>query len=85
MPKPLAVPRETCTQSQTPDEQHSECIFNALRATGLPPLRNVQVIVHEGYVVLKGRVRTYYMKQMAQCAAMSVRGVGELRNEFEVV
>jgi osmotically-inducible protein OsmY len=61
-----------------------ERVERAIHATGLPPLRAVEVCVGGQQVVLKGHVPSYYMKQLAQAAAMDVAGVRELRNELQV-
>jgi osmotically-inducible protein OsmY len=63
----------------------AERIERALRANGYPALRTIEVSVEGGRVVLKGRVPSYYMKQMAQSATLSIAGVKELCNEVEVV
>jgi osmotically-inducible protein OsmY len=60
-------------------------VERALRATGYPPLRAVNVSACGRLVILQGRVPSYYLKQLAQAAAMDVAGAGELRNELEVV
>ncbi len=39
---------------------------------------------HQGRVTLRGVVRTYYQKQMAQEALRYVDGVDEIANELEV-
>jgi hypothetical protein len=60
-------------------------IAQALLATGYPGLCGVKVAVNGLVVILRGRVASYYMKQMAQVAALPlVRGL-EFRNELEVV
>lgn len=56
----------------------------ALRSTGYSNLRTVEVDVRERLVVLSGHVPTYYLKQVAQTAALAVRGMRELRNNVEV-
>jgi osmotically-inducible protein OsmY len=63
----------------------AERVERALRATGYPPLRVVEVSVSGPLTILQGRVPSYYMKQLAQAAAMGVPGVRELRNELCVV
>jgi osmotically-inducible protein OsmY len=63
----------------------AERVERALRATGYPPLRVVEVSVCGQLVVLRGRVPNYYMKQVAQAVATDVAGVRELRNDVEVV
>ena len=48
-------------------------------------LRHVKVIESAaGYVILKGRVPSYYLKQVVQETVMAF-GVDELRNDIEVV
>lgn len=69
---------------QQTDEQLSRGVTEALRASGNLPLREISVIAHEGHVILNGWVPTYYQKQLAQCAAMSVDGVESIKNKVEV-
>jgi osmotically-inducible protein OsmY len=47
-------------------------------------LRNIRVAAQFGQVVLEGEVPTYYAKQVAQHAAMSVAGVARVYNELVV-
>ncbi len=63
----------------------AERIERALRATGYSPLRAVAVAVCGRLVILRGRVPSYYLKQLAQAAAMEVAGVGEVRNDVQVI
>jgi osmotically-inducible protein OsmY len=62
-----------------------ERVERALRATGYSPLRAVEVSVRGQLVILRGRVPSYYMKQLAQAVAMGVAGTRELRNDVDVV
>jgi hypothetical protein len=57
----------------------------AIRATGLPALRNIQIEIDRGTVVLWGRVPTYHQKQLAQAVAQKVEGVRGVANGIEVV
>jgi osmotically-inducible protein OsmY len=63
----------------------AERVERALRATGHPCLRAIEVTVCGRLVVLRGRVPSYYVKQLAQAAALTVDGAPELRNDIEVV
>ena len=63
----------------------SERVERALRANGYPALRTIEVSVEDGRVVLKGRVPSYYMKQMAQAVTLAAAGMQELCNEVEVI
>lgn len=79
------------TRTATPpkvESKDTELVRNveqALAASGYMQLRAVEVKVHEGLVTLKGRVPTYYLKQMAQSVAMQHEGVEMLQNNIEVV
>ncbi len=46
--------------------------------------RNLSVESSEGRVTLRGVVRTYYHKQMAQEALRGVDGVDQIENQLEV-
>jgi osmotically-inducible protein OsmY len=70
------VPREDC------DLQNR--VIRALRATGYPALRDIDVTVSESTVLLAGRTPTYYLKQTAQSAAMAVAGQHVVSNEILV-
>ena len=48
-------------------------------------IRDLQVILGEGGLVLRGFTRTYYMKQQAQHAVKNLSDLPILANEIEVV
>lgn len=56
-----------------------------LRARGDGRLRAVRVHTLNGQVFLAGEVPTYYAKQLAQHAALSVPGVLRVHNELVVL
>jgi osmotically-inducible protein OsmY len=60
-------------------------ITQILRATGYVPLRHLDVVAADGFVILKGRVPSYYLKQLAQTAVLELPGVDEVRNELDVI
>lgn len=60
-------------------------VARALRATGRPALRALDIEVSAGIVILWGRVPSYHQKQLAQEAARSVAGVSGIANGLEVV
>jgi osmotically-inducible protein OsmY len=62
----------------------AERVERALCATGYGPLREVEVTVHARLVILGGRVPSYYLKQVAQAAALTVPGARHLRNDLDV-
>ncbi len=72
------------TDSQVTDEQLCDSIVRALRASGYLPCRAVAVSVRDGHASIRGRVPTYYLKQVAQNAAMSVDAVKSIENDLVV-
>lgn len=60
-------------------------VERALHATGYMPLRNIEVAVCARVVNLAGRVASYYLKQVAQTAALGVPGIHRLQNDLQVV
>jgi osmotically-inducible protein OsmY len=66
------------------DEELRVQIERALAATGYPQLRKIGVDVRDCKVALNGFVPTYYLKQVAQCAALSVRDGCVSANDIEV-
>ncbi|MGE5195686.1 MAG: BON domain-containing protein [Deltaproteobacteria bacterium] len=74
------------TKSAHPADVHlTKNVDRALRATGYLALRDLQVVVSEGFVILRGKVPSYHLKQVAQATALGVPGVLEVENELEVV
>ncbi len=55
-----------------------------LRASLYAELRKVRCDFHEGVLTLRGRVPSFYTKQLAQTLAARVPGVEEVVNRIEV-
>jgi osmotically-inducible protein OsmY len=66
------------------DEALVGWIHRAILGTGRGSLQRVIVRANAGHVVMCGRVPTYYFKQLAQQAAMSVPGVERIDNQLVV-
>jgi osmotically-inducible protein OsmY len=66
------------------DHGLAERVGRVLNATGYSPLRAIEVSIHSQLVILRGRVPSYYMKQLAQAAVLDVPGVRALRNDVQV-
>ncbi len=62
----------------------AENVARALAASGLFRVNRIEVSALEGAVKLRGRVASYYHKQVAQVTALSVIGPRQLVNEIEV-
>ena len=68
-----------------PDEELSRVVNLALWNTGYPALRNVEIEISLGAVILWGRVPSYFQKQLAQSVIQHVEGVRGVANGLEVV
>lgn len=67
---------------------HCKLLLNvarALRTTGYPALRSLDIEICGGVVILWGRVPSYYQKQLAQETVQRVEGVEGIANGIEVV
>jgi len=56
-----------------------------LRTSPYRPIHRVACAYQDGLLVLRGRLRTYFHKQLAQEAVARVDGVRQVVNEIEVV
>ncbi|HLA86248.1 MAG TPA: BON domain-containing protein [Thermoguttaceae bacterium] len=59
-------------------------VFSALEGNVHLRGRQFSLEAEQGRVTLRGTVRSYYQKQMAQEAVRYVDGVSEISNELEV-
>ena len=59
-------------------------VFTALKRNPHIPHRTLRFETAQGRIVLKGVVRSFFQKQMAQEALRRVDGVEEIFNELEV-
>jgi osmotically-inducible protein OsmY len=72
--------------TQSREDLHlAERVGHALHATGYGALRGITVNVQARIVLLRGRVPSYYLKQIAQTIALAVPGIHRIRNDLEVV
>jgi osmotically-inducible protein OsmY len=66
------------------DMQLLNLVDGALRRAGCHALRSVQIYICESRVTLRGRVRSYYQKQLAQHVTLSIPGVWSVDNQLTV-
>lgn len=66
------------------DSQLAERVDTVLRSNPHIPHRTLRFEANEGQVVLRGVVRSYYQKLMAQEALLGVEGVETVENQLEV-
>lgn len=55
-----------------------------LRKSGYHELHLISCEFHEGVLTLRGRVSTFYLKQVAQTLIRALDGVGQVNNRLEV-
>lgn len=58
---------------------------NCLRASTYWAIRHLACEHHEGMLVIRGQVSSYYQKQLAQELVRGLRGVEVIRNAVDVV
>jgi BON domain len=83
---PAAVAnRSTSLSPPTPKMELGERVEQDLREGPYSALRGVHCEFHEGIAILRGRLPTYYLKQVAQTLAAQSAGVRAIVNRIEVV
>ena len=70
---------------QPPSLGVGQAALDRLRQSPHVALRAVSCQFEEGVLVLRGRVRSFYDKQLAQETIARVEGVARVVNEIEVV
>lgn len=64
--------------------QLEDRVLSAIERNPHVPGRNLRFETESGRVTLRGVVRSYFQKQMAQEALRGVDGIAEIHNELEV-
>ena len=70
--------------SATETSPHVGAVRDRFERSPYLPLRKIRCYLHEGVLLLRGRVPTYYLKQLAQTIGNSLHGVRQVVNELEV-
>lgn len=71
--------------TQFVDFELAEKVESAVRKKLTSGASHLSVEPSEEGVVLRGYVRTYYQKQLAQSEALHMAGLGHVRDELEVI
>ena len=79
-PQDVAFPADT----ERPEPSVADRVEQALQTACYRQLHVIAVSVRGRAVVLRGQVRSFHMKQMAQVIALEVTGLGLLSNELTV-
>jgi osmotically-inducible protein OsmY len=64
------------------DRHIRQSVDAAIRKSGYPYWNEISISAIRGRVVLRGKVPSYYAKQLAQTAAMSCEGVSSIQNDL---
>lgn len=67
------------------DLRMADAVECALQASAYRPLRALHATASGGTVVIRGKVPSFYLKQVAQAVAMAVASDRPVRNDLEVV
>jgi hypothetical protein len=70
-----------CSEKEVMENRASSRLQRSL----YPEVRRVACEFHEGMLNLRGRVSSFYLKQVAQTAVLEMDGVDEINNLLEVV
>ena len=81
---PRVLGRPIMTDERDAEQRVLMEITEALERTKYQPLRRVDASYDAGTVTLLGIVPTYFLKQVAQVAAMSVSGVRRIDDQLRV-
>jgi hypothetical protein len=63
----------------------AEVARSCLQTTPYPDVKSLQCEYHQGVLVLRGHVSTYYHKQLAQEAVRDIQGIESIVNVVKVV
>lgn len=66
------------------DSQLADRVHSVLERNPHVPFRNLRFEASQGLVTLRGVVRTYYQKQMAQEVLRGLEGIDRIENQLEV-
>lgn len=72
------------SEEKTAREPLSRRVERRLEESGYPELRNLNVSQGPHRILLEGKVRTYFLKQVAQTLVLSLPGVDAVENQIEV-
>lgn len=76
---------ETAIETTSPDAQLRETILGKLAQRGIRPSRDFQLEVQDGAVFFRGRVQSFYQRQLIVHSVRHVEGVGAVHQAIEVV
>lgn len=78
------VPEEGERKSSTRKPSVLAAATSRLRKSNYHELHLISCVFHEGVLTLRGRVSTFYLKQIAQTLIASLEGVERVNNRLEV-
>ena len=78
------VPHLPEQPAKSDDGALADSVRMSLRSTGYQQLLRIDVAVKDGHVKLSGRLGRYYLRQIAQQAAMTTDGVATIESQIEI-
>jgi osmotically-inducible protein OsmY len=76
---------ERVTEPLNPQAATADVAERRLRSHPYLALKNISCYLFDGVLVLRGCLPTYYLKQLAQAAVASLKGVQRIDNQIQVV
>ena len=73
------------TESTDVDQEVCRRIQRSLQAVGYQSLSSIQISAVDGHIRFHGRVRSYYLKQVAQQSVIGMEGVKSIDNDLIVL
>lgn len=81
----IALPRRAVFPARREKESVEARAASRLRRSPYGELRHVACRFHEGILCLRGRVSSYYLKQIAQTLVLELDNVEAVNNQLEVI
>lgn len=78
------VPAAPAQLEKPDDAALAASVRSSLKSTGYQQLLRIDVAVESGHVRLSGRVGRYYLRQIAQQAALTTQGVATIDSRFKL-
>jgi osmotically-inducible protein OsmY len=66
------------------ENQILSAVERRLRRSTYSPIRNLHCEFHDGVLTLRGRLSSYFLKQVAQSLVVHMEGVEKVQNRVEV-
>lgn len=74
----------TLEENMTRNETPADVAHKLLSTSSYRPLRSLQCTFDNGVLTIGGRLPSFHLKQVAQCAVIGIEGVVRVENKIEI-